>query len=307
MISIIIPVYNVSSCLPRCLDSIIAQSNKNWEAILIDDGSTDKSGVICDEYARNDIRFRVFHKENGGVSSARNLGLSKITGDFVAFVDADDYVDSNYLDLPEGVDGETLIIKGFDSIQEETGVIISHKEYKDVIFTSVNDIHRYVVNHLNFALWDKLLPAYAVKPSKFLENVKIGEDMLFFLSTLHRYRRIQFFSKGHYHYMHRENSVMADMRSSIDKTLYVAQQNIPLILTTLADQGLKDVGVSIALYRYVCRAVYSNRDKCSEKLKKEVIHLFREVTFRSLLYLEKKEIIKSILKAIIIRIKWSNV
>ena len=89
-VSVIVPVYGVERQLARCVDSLIAQTYPNIEILLVDDGSVDRSGEICDEYAKNDARVRVFHKENGGVSSARNLGLENITGDYVLFLDGDD-------------------------------------------------------------------------------------------------------------------------------------------------------------------------------------------------------------------------
>lgn len=96
-ISIIVPVYNVERYLRRCLDSIAAQTFADWECICVDDGSPDGSGKILDEYAANDSRFRAIHKENGGVSSARNAGLDAAKGEWIAFVDADDWVERDYL------------------------------------------------------------------------------------------------------------------------------------------------------------------------------------------------------------------
>lgn len=97
-ISVIVPVYNVEKYLRRCIDSILAQTFTGFELLLIDDGSKDKSGEICDEYAKKDSRVRVFHKENGGVSSARNLGLDNALGEWVCFVDADDSVSPFYIE-----------------------------------------------------------------------------------------------------------------------------------------------------------------------------------------------------------------
>ena len=89
-ISIIVPIYNTEQYLPRCIDSILSQSLTDFELLLIDDGSIDGSGAICDAFAEKDNRVRVFHKENGGVSSARNLGLNEAKGEWVCFVDSDD-------------------------------------------------------------------------------------------------------------------------------------------------------------------------------------------------------------------------
>ena len=94
-ISIIVPVYNVEKYLKRCIDSILNQSFTDFELILVDDGSTDNSGEIIDEYAIKDERIKVIHKENGGLSSARNVGIEYSKGNYIAFVDSDDYINKN--------------------------------------------------------------------------------------------------------------------------------------------------------------------------------------------------------------------
>lgn len=96
-ISVIVPVYNGEECISRCVDSIILQSFTDWELILIDDGSVDASCLICDDYAQKDTRIKVVHKKNGGVSTARNRGIEEAHGEYVLFVDADDYLEDNYL------------------------------------------------------------------------------------------------------------------------------------------------------------------------------------------------------------------
>ncbi len=94
-ISIIVPVYKVEQYLPRCLDSLLSQTYKNLEIILIDDGSTDNSPSICDAYAGKDSRIRVIHKENGGLSNARNTGLDAAEGELIGFIDSDDYIEND--------------------------------------------------------------------------------------------------------------------------------------------------------------------------------------------------------------------
>ena len=96
-VSIIVPVYNVDKFLHKCVDSILAQTLTDFELLLVDDGSKDNSGLICDKYAAKDSRVRVFHKENGGVSSARNLGLENAQGDWIIFIDSDDWIEPNML------------------------------------------------------------------------------------------------------------------------------------------------------------------------------------------------------------------
>lgn len=99
LISIIVPVYNVEKYLSRCIDSILSQTFFDFEILLIDDGSTDGSPIICDKYANKDSRVRVFHKKNGGVSSARNMGLEYALGEWITFVDSDDWIDNNMYTL----------------------------------------------------------------------------------------------------------------------------------------------------------------------------------------------------------------
>lgn len=94
-LSVIVPVYKAEKYINKCLDTILSQTFTDFELILVDDGSPDKCGEICEQYAKSDNRIKVFHKENGGVSSARNLGLSEASGDYIAFVDPDDYIENN--------------------------------------------------------------------------------------------------------------------------------------------------------------------------------------------------------------------
>lgn len=114
MISIIVPVYKVENVIRRCLDSIVAQTYRNFEAIIVDDGSPDKCGEICDEYALKDSRFKVFHKKNGGLPSARNYGLDRLdeSSEYVCFLDSDDYVENTWLeDYINNYNGEDVLIQ----------------------------------------------------------------------------------------------------------------------------------------------------------------------------------------------------
>ena len=97
-ISVVVPVFNIENYIKRCLDSLINQTYSNLEIILVDDGSTDNSGKICDEYALRDERIKVYHEKNGGAAKARNFAVDKVTGDYLFFVDGDDYIDYDTLE-----------------------------------------------------------------------------------------------------------------------------------------------------------------------------------------------------------------
>ena len=175
IVSIIIPVYNSEKDLRRCIDSILAQTMTDYECLLIDDGSTDSSGRICDEYAAKDNRFRVFHKENGGVSSARNVGLDNAKGDWITFVDSDDSVEGSFLESLYNFGSGSLKICNF------TGD--GHKGYSEdcskVETSSV--ITRLLNDNLVWAPWGKLFASTIINEHNLRFDIKLrlGEDMVF--------------------------------------------------------------------------------------------------------------------------------
>lgn len=132
-ISIIIPVYQVEAYLPKCLNSVIRQTYKNLEIILIDDGSKDRCGRICDEYAKRDSRIRVIHKENAGVANARNDGIKYATGDFISFIDSDDWIAGDaYEILYQGLKkyGADCAVGGCVNVVERNGRCAVHRQRK---------------------------------------------------------------------------------------------------------------------------------------------------------------------------------
>lgn len=140
-VSIIVPVYNAEKYLRRCIDSILSQSFEHFELLLVDDGSTDSSGVICDEYATKDNRVRVFHKTNGGVSSARNLGIVKSCGEWVAFVDADDRLLKDALNIlmNKSASGTDLVICGYEIYNEDGELIFTTDIEAQEKFININE------------------------------------------------------------------------------------------------------------------------------------------------------------------------
>ena len=129
LVSIIVPVYNVEQYLRRCIESILSQTYHNFELILVDDGSTDSSGAICDEYALADERIHVIHKPNGGVSSARNAGIDTAKGEYILFVDSDDRVEPQHISNMIPSADEDLVRAGFKRMKNS--IIISNFMLKE--------------------------------------------------------------------------------------------------------------------------------------------------------------------------------
>ena len=159
LISIIVPIYRVEQYLKQCLESILNQTYKNLEIILVDDGSPDNCPKICDEYAKKDNRIKVIHKENGGVSSARNAGLENVTGDYISFIDPDDYVSCDFIEiLYNMIESNNVDIAECDFIKFETEPILEELENTIDIISST-DMHYRIYSEFNLrtvVLWNKI-------------------------------------------------------------------------------------------------------------------------------------------------------
>lgn len=182
-INVIVPVYNSEKTIKRCIDSILAQSFDDFDLLLIDDGSTDSSGMICDEYAQKDTRIRVFHKQNGGVSSARNFGLSKANGEWVTFVDSDDWVKEGFLQNMAshiGNDVDLVISYANKYCKEE---VIKTKDYADKLIHTAGYSELFTKYDLkeNSECWAKLYKMDVIKKNGiyFDEKIAFGEDSIF--------------------------------------------------------------------------------------------------------------------------------
>ena len=189
LISVVVPVYNVEDVLHFCIDSILNQTYSDFELLLVDDGSTDKSGDICDQYARKDTRIRVFHKENGGVSSARNLGIDNANGEYICFIDSDDYLDRFFL---EELIKEKNLFPGFDSVWcgfQTVNGYKNHEVLEKIVFEKNNKVTKTSVKEI-MTLHDKWLDAgpccklyrrdlIISSNLRFLENISLGEDLYF--------------------------------------------------------------------------------------------------------------------------------
>lgn len=210
-ISVIVPVYKVEEYLHRCVDSILSQSFTDFELILVDDGSPDNCGKICDEYAQKDSRIRVFHKPNGGVSSARNLGLDNAQGEWVTFIDSDDYVDKEYLSelmfYQKQNDVEFVVICNYiQKYTDSTHINVEQKEF-DLLFS------KFSFQKL-CCPWGKLFNLNLIKNInlKFDTRIHLGEDVIFVLTFLLNVKKISLIKNYNYHYEIRQESLVRSLR-----------------------------------------------------------------------------------------------
>ena len=211
-VSIIIPVYNIAAYLPRCLDSVLSQTLKDMELLLIDDGSTDGSETICDEYAAKDNRIRVFHLENGGVSRARNKGISAATGDYIGFVDADDWISPDMflsLVLAADTNNTDIVICDCYTACGDNLELDSFSEIKEGIFAKSQIKPEYLLQFAGVA-WRciykrSFIEKYSVA---FPLDMKISEDRVFNVYAFGFAEGIYYLKKPLYYRFVREGSAV---------------------------------------------------------------------------------------------------
>ena len=212
IISIIVPVYNVNDYIDRCLDSLVNQTYKNIEIILIDDGSTDGSSLKCDEWAKKDNRIVVKHKTNGGVSSARNVGIDIAKGKYMLFFDSDDWVDIKACEtLMKYISPKSLVV--FDAFFIERGKKYKKFNYEWKEKNNINEIKcAFVHGLLGWTnCWNKFFIASIIKQNniKFDEHLAIGEDYLFAFEYLNYISNVKYCDDPLYNYdLTRESSAM---------------------------------------------------------------------------------------------------
>lgn len=219
LISIIVPVYNAEKTLGRCVDSILNQTFQDWELLLIDDGSTDRSGKLCDEYALKDQRIKVFHKKNGGVSSARNIGLNHAKGKWITFIDSDDEIPKNTFTDDCRYFEEDLIVGAFNSIID--GEIQCSR--LDAGFYNKQDLLRFFSHNINAStfrvVWGKLFRKSLCKGLLFDTNMNVGEDTLFVMQYLARIESCRIIGDIIYTY-NLPNNFITKYKLDITKSIY---------------------------------------------------------------------------------------
>lgn len=217
LISIIVPVYNSEKTLDRCINSILEQTFHDWELLLINDGSTDNSKCICDIYAAKDKRIKVFHKVNGGVGSARNIGIDKARGIWITFVDSDDEICDGVFNLLSSYNEDLVIFDYF--IKEHDGkLFVSPK----IVQYNLNEMLKKYIDYEVFRTpWGKFFKRYIVSDLRFDLNLKIGEDTLFVLQYLRRCSSIKYINKDYYVWYRPEKALNEKYRLSVSDSVNI--------------------------------------------------------------------------------------
>lgn len=219
LISTIIPVYNTEHYLEKCVDSVVNQTYKNLQIILVDDGSTDNSPALCEKYAQNDSRIVVIHKKNGGLSSARNAGLQVSTGDYITFVDSDDYISfSSYQEMISAIRGRDNVVacSCFRRVDENGNVYERNDPHNAPEETSNLDYLKELLLHIgDVSVCTKLFPRNLIKDKRFDES-RLNEDLLFEMEIIPSIDKIVYTGQVGYYYLSRNDSISSSYGKAIE-------------------------------------------------------------------------------------------
>lgn len=256
LVSVIIPVYNSEKHLEECIDSVLNQAIDDFEILLINDGSTDNSGKICDAYAVADKRVEVFHKTNGGVSSARNLGIENAKGEWITFIDSDDSIQGNYfLAITQDADTD-LVMQGFDYFENHQK--IKEFKYADHCFSKVELINQLQLYPDLSSSCAKFFRREVVDKHslRFNEKLKFGEDSIFTLQYLLLCKKIKTTDTSRYSYRLSDSGLTnTKLDFEHDKLFYKKIKNT---LQEFGNKKFYDTSIEIPLTRFLA-SLYADK------------------------------------------------
>lgn len=273
-ISVIVPVYNVENTIRKSLDSILSQTFKSFEVLLIDDGSSDNSGSICDEYSIKDKRIRVFHKQNEGVSATRQFGIDNAIGEYTIHVDPDDWVEQRELEdmYQYAISNEADIVISDFYVDNPDGTII-YKNQEPTALVGKELLHD-CFRKIHGCLWAKLIKRslYSDYNIHFPIGINYCEDQYITCSILKHNVNVCYLNKAYYHYVQHPSSTTAV--SAYNEKTY--ESDIRLINTYKEmfsdDKELIDLMLGINGKSMVCRAFYNGRSFYTSTLFKQKFH-----------------------------------
>lgn len=290
VVSIIVPVFNAERWLKECLDSIIYQSYQYLDIILVDDGSTDESGKICDQYARKDARIKVIHTKNGGVSSARNLGLDSAQGEYVSFIDSDDFVDTHYisamLDRSEET-GADIVFCQMSTYADNYAVSIDENIPDDIqVDVHNDDFVKFFCRFFSYksnifgSSWRTLFKKNIIENIRFASEIKISEDLLFLARAMLNATHISSVEEHLYFYRKTSQSVTAKYKKfflSSQLSLYAELKKIFGLLDTRYTKRIFEIYTCLLCYYALANEVKFrpvHRRENIDAIKKSVIYTY---------------------------------
>lgn len=269
LVSVIIPVYNIEEFVARCLVSILDQSFIDYEVIIVDDGSTDGSGEVCDEFARKDKRVRVFHNKNMGLSGARNFGIQKAVSEMIALVDGDDFVDRDFIEKMYGAMVETdvdVVVCGYNGIRPRSRVVSGEEACAALLVKQEN---------LEIVAWNKLY-----KKKLFTKNeiyYPVGEkheDALTTYKLLFQANRVAYITESLYNYVSRDDSIM-NKASVSDRLIMREKAAQEAVVYFKRDEELKDAAKIAVLTAKFALVDYGNKKMIDNGLMIDAIEWIR--------------------------------
>lgn len=272
IVSIIVPVYNVENYLKRCIESIINQTYNHLEIILVDDGSTDNSGAICDEYSQKDSRIRVIHKENGGLSSARNAGLDICTGEYVSFIDSDDFVSASFVEqmLNLLLTNDCDIVK-CSFVRGTNNRFNGEDTEKSAIVTLLGREATYNSQYSVIAC-DKLYKISLFYDIRF-PLVKKCEDEATYYKLAYAAKKVCITKRALYYYFMSENSIMRNNREQDFSFMSIYRDRIKFF-SNKGENKLCDMSyckyLLILLYEYSVSIYLKSNKENSDMLRMEI-------------------------------------
>lgn len=282
-ISIIVPIYNVEQYLDKCIESLVNQTYKNLEIILVDDGSEDNSGHMADLWERKDNRIKVIHKKNGGLSDARNAGLRIVIGDYISFIDSDDYIDRDmYRCLMNDLinNNADIAVCNIKHVYENSNKEIIKYHRKNCVLSSLEAMEEYIHNGIVQAVvWNKLYKRELIGELQFEVN-KTNEDEFFSYKVISKAKKITYNQDIFYNYLQRKSSIMGNYSlkrlDALDAT-YERLNFIKINYPTLYIEEKKNF-LFLCIYHY--QMILNNKEVDKHKVgRKKIISYLKKIKF----------------------------
>lgn len=307
LVSIVVPIYKVQNYIKKCVDTIINQTYENLEIILVDDGSPDTSGQIADRYAEMDSRVKVIHKENGGLSDARNAGLEVSKGDYICFIDSDDYIELNLiektLEIALAHDSDVVVFSLYNEVVDKNEEIL----LKDSVNINSNDSNS-LISVIGYA-WNKLYRTSYLKLHnfKFQKGLSLVEDIVFNEKVLTNTKKINYLNIPLYHYLNRSRPTLVKQYYTnsfeLHKLGFNARKNV---IYNLLGSNIKTQQLMAMSYingiRFCCSNMffYINNLQVKEKYNNIKEMLNDELTLEHIQYFKPKNNLDKLVKIAIV-------